>query len=343
MNTPCTRTSRSYGTPLLLLAAGLLAGTVLTACDTTVDLPEEPARAFTMWGALNPRQDTQTVKVFPLGAGLDDVSAEELPATVTSTNLETGRVRTWRDSLVREKAGDRAHVYWAPFSPKYGHSFRIEATSEQQGSASATAAVPPRIDLEVVSILPSGGIGRIKVRVPPSAPEILPRARLYYTVKIGDERPYADDPIETEDVIVTQVLSAPIQQRQDGWLIETRLHTDAREIDNRVNVIRDTLGIPLSDGPGCCKLDLIDLTVEVQIVDRTWSFPDNSLDRTSVTQPGVLSNVENGFGLVGAGYDQWVEVEVPEELGEEAGFRRSFCTKGCEIPPGPDYPRGPRP
>lgn len=331
------RSARSSHTiHLLLLAAGLLTAGALWGCDTAVDLADEPTRAFTLWGAVNPQADTQTIKVFPMGTRLERIKREEFPATLTSENLETGRTRTWRDSLVREKNGRRTHVYWAPFSPEYDHSFRIEASSEEQGTASATPAIPPWVELEVLSIDAFQGV---EVRVPPEAPQVLPRATLYYTVKFGTAQPDAEDPVEPEDVITTVQLTVPVERQGDGWLVETQLDEDAHKVDRRLEYARDTLGIPPREKPGCCKLDLLDFHVEVQIVDRAWTFPGDTLHRASVTQPDALSNVENGFGLVGAGYDQLIEVEVPEEVGEDAGFGAALCSDECY----PDDPVVPPP
>lgn len=314
---------RVPGKTSLLLIGLMWIGGGLAGCDTSVDLADEPSRAFTLWGALTVERDTQTVKVFPMGTRLAPTAGEDLDATFTSEHLESGRTRTWEDSLVTEADGDFAHVFWAPFSPEHGETYRIEVSNTRQGSARAVVTVPAKVDGEVLSLERTNDGIRGAVRIPRSAPEVVPEADLRYRVQIDTPHVDQNPPLNSRDLTRTITLPAPVSRESDGWRVPILLEEDAIRVDDRVAILREELGLGEPRGP-CCRLDLRRLQVGVRIVNEAWSFPGDSLDVTVVSQPDVRSNVENGFGLVGAGYTEWVDVPVGDSLAVEAGFRGDF-------------------
>lgn len=302
-----------------LLLATLIAGlALLGGCDTSVDLPEDPPRAFSMWGTITPERDTQTVKVFPMGAQLTELPAEPLEATFTSENLETGRIRSWRDSVMREADGERVHVYWASFTAEHGHTYRFELADARRGTSRAEVTVPEQVDLELLP--PRPVIGRVQFHIPGDAPNVVPEAELDYLVQIGGANPR--EGLTTNDVRTTVRIRHPISGAGDGWRVQIPLEDHAVTIDGRVGGLRQKYGLTYL-GP-CCKLELVQLTAHVRIVNQEWQFPGDTLGVTPVTQPGVRSNVENGFGMIGAGYTASVVVPVSDSLAKASRFRYVF-------------------
>lgn len=299
---------------LCLLAGGAV------SCDTAVDLPDEPPRAFSMWGALTPDRDTQTVRVFPMGSRLESLPGDTLDARLTSLNLETGRRRVWSDSVVRENDGDNVHVFWAPFTAEHGHTYRVQISDARRGTSRAEVTVPERVELEPLPHAGRRGQIRARVRIPDSAPQVLPRAELDYLVQVGAADPQAG--LLTNDVRTTVQVDNPIESASDGWRIRIPLDEHAVQVDGRVGGLRQRHGL-FYTGP-CCGLDLLMLTVEVTIVNEEWKFPSESLSPTVVAQPGLISNVENGFGLIGGGYEERVIVPVPDSVAKAARFRYDF-------------------
>lgn len=297
-----------------LLLATLLTGlALLGGCDTSVDLPEDPPRAFSMWGTLTPERDTQTVKVFPMGGRLTELPAEPLEATFTSENLETGRIRTWRDSVMRETDGERVHVYWAPFTAEHGQTYRLEIADARRGTSRATVTVPEQVDLELLP--PRPAIGRLQFRIPEHAPNVVPEAELDYLVQIGAADPR--DGLTINDVRTTIRIHHPISG--DGGRIQIPLEDHAFKIESRVGGLRQKYGLTYLGS--CCKLALIQLKARVRIVNESWHYPGDTVSTTPLTPPGQVSNVENGFGLIGAGYYETIVIPVPDSIAREHRFR----------------------
>ena len=68
-------------------------------------------------------------------------------------------------------------------------------------------------------------------------------------------------------------------------------------------------------------LKLLDITLRMVVVNEAWDPPGGRFDPSVLAQPGVLQNVENGYGFVGAGYHLQKNWLPPDEALEAAGFR----------------------
>lgn len=267
-----------------------------------------------MWGALTPQQDTQTVKVFPMGAQLERLSDEKLPGTFTSTDLETGQTRIWSDSVMREPDGDLVHVFGAPFRVQFGHTYRVQMAHAKRGTSWAEVTVPRRVELDPLP--PGGRPGRVRlrVRIPNTAPQVIPQADLEYLVQYDSADPRRG--VTTSDVRQTVHITNPIDRRGEDWMLVIELDEHAISVAGQV---------PFNPSPGpCCNLELIQLKAHVHIVNAAWGFPGDTVTTTTVTQPGVVSNVENGFGLIGAGYTESVIIPVSDSVAKAGRFRADF-------------------
>ncbi len=90
-----------------------------------------------------------------------------------------------------------------------------------------------------------------------------------------------------------------------GWLIQLNVAGDLREIASdlkeRVN-FNETLG-----------LKVIRIEIRLIVANAEWDAPGGDFDPDVLVQPGLLSNVANGFGFVGAGYRHrgvWVPLDT---------------------------------
>ncbi len=60
-------------------------------------------------------------------------------------------------------------------------------------------------------------------------------------------------------------------------------------------------------------LKLTKITIHLIAANADWDPPGDTFDIDVLVQPGTLSNVENGFGFVGAGYrllGTWVPLDT---------------------------------
>jgi hypothetical protein len=119
--------------PVLIL--GLL---YLLGCSEDVVRPERTDLPFSLYGILNPTEDRQAIVVFPVQHSLSPLGQEPLDAVVRSTDLETGEVRVWSDSLISDGESGYGHVFWSDFRPAFARAYRIEAIRSDGATSYAT-------------------------------------------------------------------------------------------------------------------------------------------------------------------------------------------------------------
>ncbi len=252
----------------LVLAAGL------AACDDSIDTPDSLRGTYTLWGALDPTSDVQSIRVVPVTDTIGTTSAAPLPVTVTSTDLQTGAEAAWRDSVVTFSDGSVGHIYRSTFRPAYGSRHRFVVRRPDGSDISALITVPPFVEPVYQTPLLVGG-----VRYPvlwPGAPQ-LNRVLVTYTVQ------------ETSCALaeVTRELVGTSGPVEFGW--QTVIHL--AEDDDTIQRI--------AGGPR--GLRRIRITAEVASED--WRPPGGVFDPDVLAEPGSLGNVRGGFGFVGAAYN----------------------------------------
>ena len=149
------------------------AGMLLLGCDPTVQAIEaSDQHHYSLFGILNPAQDTQWVRVEPLPPPTTGGAPRTLDATVALQNVETGQTWTLRDSLVEVFPDEPQHNFWttAPIAP--GTSYRLVVRGADGDSTWATTTTPEAPPTTVVR-------GAIYL---PCAPEV-PEANLF-TVRV---------------------------------------------------------------------------------------------------------------------------------------------------------------
>ncbi len=290
---PLPTKGRTGGCVLLL---GALLVLLLGGCEEDVTAVLGTEQPFSMFGVLTPQADTQWVRVFSIDDRLEPIPPTPLDARFTSTDLERDETRVWQDSLVREADGMLTHVFWAPFVAAYGRTYRLVAQRSDGAASRVVVAVPPLTDMvlpaqmeQVPPLFP--------VRVVGAAPNLI---RIEVTYRYRFVSPGG---IEQEEI----TFSYDGRQRRvsNGWLVEVNVAQDVRAIET---LLRERTAFDPIVG-----VKVVRLTIRLIVANEAWQPPGGRFDPDVLVQPGTMSNVENGFGFVGAGYRlerRWVPLDT---------------------------------
>lgn len=227
---------------------------------------------------------------------------------MTSTDLDGGDTSSWRDSLIQEEDGRYAHVFWSPFRARFDHTYRLEATGDADRVTRVDVKVPQEASLVLQEPDTSGAEVISRVLVNQEVPRLMRvEVEYYYQYDLRSNVGPRQDPSERN------TLSYDSTQRrvEGGWVVPVNLSQDFR-------TFRDRLREAGKWNPQF-GLVLREMTLRLAVVNESWDPPGGEFDREVVVQPGVMSNVENGFGFVGAGYrlrKRWVpSIEVLKKAG----------------------------
>jgi hypothetical protein len=283
---------------LVLLLAVIVAG-----CADSVDPTYDADKPYTLYGVLDPTADSQALRVVPFAPDLNPREPAPVGAEVTSTDLQTGETVTWRDSLVTFGEGRFGTVYLADFRPTYRHTYRIEARREDGAVSSAEVTVPPFVEpLAQPMETPIGAV--VLSAIWPAAPRLNEAQAVFV---LAD----ADCNTLTEAVPV----SRPAEPFEFGWEVPTDFLEDAR-------LVLDNLA-PNNN------VALLDLRLRAVVSSDDWVPAGGVYDPEVLVDPNALTNVEDGFGFVGAGYVVDVSVTPGFDVVQRGGFRpRGSCVGG---------------
>ena len=289
---------------LLLLLVLFPLAALLAACDdASVDPIIDTGRPFTLWGALDPRADYQGIRVVPIRLQLDAEEGGPADAAVTVEDLGSGETLTLRDSLVRYDNGLTGSVYVGDFRPVYEHRYRVTATRADGAASTAVVTVPPLT--EPIVFLPRSVPGEVVESVFwPEAPR-LNAVSVTYRVRAADCS-FSDVTIDLDD---DEVVPAKI-----GWEAQVPLRSHRDEIFNRLNT---------------SAAALFSITIRGLVADASWKPPFGFPFGSEVlVEPSTLTNVENGFGYVGAGYQTELLWRLDDETLQDLGYAlpdSDFC------------------
>lgn len=296
-----------YGPILLGLAAVLVGCEDNIVHDRAVDIP------FTMYGLLSPDLDTQSVRLYVPEAVPSLGSPEPLDAEVYSVDMESGTRHIWHDSLVTETNGQYGHIFWYPFRVEPGREYRIAAVRPSDGAMSFTdIMIPPPVTVHIdetkaplLQIFVEGGGFRLL------SPEAL------YDVSRPIPHPETG---QFQPVLRYQIEYAGTERRTEtGWSVTFNMIVDAFEVNALYNG-----AICQAPCGGNCAVDYVFLEhigIRVIVGNSDWDVPGGILDPNIISDPELLTNVENGLGFIGAGYELVKELTPSRETVESACFR----------------------
>lgn len=267
---------------ILLTFAPLLLG----ACEDTVDPILKSDRQFTLWGALDMNADVQYLRIIPIRPTLDRSSRDELDVDVQSVHVETGDVVQWRDSVVTFPDGNIGHVFSAPFRIRPNHSYRIEVRSpDSEIVTTATTTIPPLPTAEVFPEIVTSALSPIGENIVGSQkvvwhdvsgqPYLIEQwyrfLELGYLNFVDIKMPYVTFNRYSE---AQRTLSFSLDLKRDRDSLDTKLGLD--------------------------QVRLVGLGMTITVLDDGFVPPGGVFDPDVLVQPGTLSNVTNGFGLIGS-------------------------------------------
>ncbi len=284
----------------LLLSGVLVAFLCLTGCEEDVAGPSGVDAPFSMYGILNPELRTQTVLVAPVEDLLVPESGGALDAVVTSTDLGSGTTYAWRDSVVANATGQLDHIYWADFTPEYGSRHRVEAARSDglQSSVEVNIPEPVRIDEND----PGSRILTVNVSAPSDFSLI--RVDAIYGVRFYDKFE-PGTPCSTPVKHYAFPYKGAEIKTNDGWRIKLNLfiHYETMRSYYHDDVLADIDDLRFRN-PSTDGLALMSLKLDLTVGNPEWNLPEGVSIPNALGHPNILSNVENGYGFVGGGYDE---------------------------------------
>ncbi|MCY4675199.1 MAG: hypothetical protein OXD43_15815 [Bacteroidetes bacterium] len=288
---------------LILLPTIVLVG-ILAACEDSVSPIIDTDRDYTLFGTLDMARDSQFVRVIPIRSSITE-PGDVLDVTVQSIELSTQQTLSWRDSIHTFDNGQIGHIFFAPLRIRPSQTYRIEIIpNDGELITSAETTVPDLPDAEVmdptlVYILTTRLESRQRVLwhgVDRAPFEI---EQWYRFLSLSDFT-YKD----------YQLSYAPISRLLAG-------ETDVWEMDKDLIQDRDTLSTKLELG---AFYRLAGVALRITILDENFIPPGGDYDRELLAQPGTLSNVENGFGLLASVGRFSVEWVLPDSVAQGLGY-----------------------
>lgn len=286
---------------------------ILSGCEEDVTAVVGTEHPFSMWGVLNPLSDTQYVRVFPIEGTLNRGEPMPLDARFVSTDLETGEEELWRDSVLVDERGIVGHVFYAPLTVDYQHTYALAITGGHGATASTEVEVPIRTTLTLVE--PDTSVGVILPGLVLNNPPRLVRNEL--TFGASYIRGFTDGGCP---LYVYRQYSVSyddrIREREDGWWFVVNLREVHGFVETRA--LEDPFYLPpFGITFGFLRFDTI-------VANEAWNPPNGIYDPNVLVEPGTMSNVENGFGFVGAGYRLSRTWTLLNNVVEKSGFRADY-------------------
>jgi hypothetical protein len=289
-----------------------LVSLTLSGCDDTfLDPFENDQRYFTVYGFLDPLQIRQSVRIIPVTRFPEDIRGPAegqafIDARVYTRDLTDSTSTLWTHELKKLGDGSYIHLYHADFLVKPGHTYRLDVIRNDEKRSTATTTVPkPASDKFVLA---SGPVvrGDSTVIQEISLPGIsaLWDLNAVYLVQGPDYIDRTFVPYKT-----------PSGPGLDGlWKYQLNITADQDSIIARAqrfmsNGAIDTLPVTLTS-----------LGVQFRIIDSAWHPLLIEEDVVKLSQPGIASNVINGYGIFGSMGLHREEWEISAQVAKVLGY-----------------------
>lgn len=289
----------------------ILLGIVL-GCEASVSPITGTSKAYSPYGVLTPDLDTQWVRVYPVEDLLTPIDSEPWDLRFTSIDLATGHTRVWQDSIVQEPDSQLVHVYFAPFEAAHGRTYRLRIRDGGGRQTHLTVRIPQRVRIEQHPFDIVGDQVHLPVFVDGEAPNLL---KVVVKYKVQFDMPTTQRSIEDVSTTIPLAYRNHARPVEGGWRIDIRLDQAFETVSKKV---RHRAWV--SDwGTRLLKAELVLL-----VANKEWEPPGGMFDPEVLVEPGMMTNVENGFGFVGGGYTEKEVLEVPDSIAVRAGFRSLY-------------------
>lgn len=281
---------------LWVLVLGLI--WLISSCDSTlIDPFENDQKYYTIFGYLDELSQNHSVRIIPVTRFPERIESptgdgSQIDALVYSTDLSTGEQLRWNHQLRQLDDGMYGHVFTANFIVHPGRTYRLDVVRSDSIITSAETTIP-------------------RFAVPQPIPAASP-----FPYEASMDQGLAREIIlpgiaSPWDIIVTYVLQGSSfrlpygrvgERTPDGnWKFMINTTTDGARI-------RTMLGFGPED-----PLPLFSaMLLQVRVLDSNWDPPKGEFDPEVLAQPGVLSNVTNGYGVWGGvGLFHYVWIPLP--------------------------------
>ncbi|MEX2402156.1 MAG: hypothetical protein WD423_15400 [Rhodothermales bacterium] len=298
-----------------IVSVALISTVVLAGCESGVDPYVGTEEPYTIWGVFDAAADTQKVRVFSIEGepGIDRPSAVD--ASVVSTNLSTGDRVEWTPRTVTYEEGETGHVFWAPFRAQSGHRYRLDVTRSDGNTSTAEVTVPTGVELEINT---SDTRSTLPVRIVGDVPNLLGVEVRYEATNMPPDLVWPPGTVAHPLVFHPVDISyqEELNRIEGGWQFNIQMQRDydlvRREFERNCLVTNGAPGIALR-------------RVELRLVaaDSTWSPPGGAFDPEVLVEPTAMSNIDNGFGFIGAGHVKRLRWTPPRETRLGLGYSES--------------------
>ena len=305
----------------------LVAAALLTSCESSVNPLIGDPRPFTIWGLLDAAADTQRVRIFSIEGESGVDRPGDLDAVVTSTDLESGETLTWRPYQVTYESGVTGHLFEAAFQPVHGRRYRLDVARSDGAVSSATVTVPEKVNFTIERTNTS------------------PKVYVYVNGEgfnlLGVEMRYEATNVPPANVWPTDlkrhpIVFYPVEVSYQGTEEKTRdgVRYDINMVDDFA-IVEETYKSKCLVTEGNPNIALRRVEFHFVAANEAWRPPGGVFDPEVLVEPGALSNVENGYGFLGAGLvvaERWIP---PKSLRDFIGFSSE---EGCSLVPSAGNP-----
>lgn len=279
-----------------LIAFGLLS---LTSCsDTFLDPFENDGRYYSLYGFIDASETVHHLRVIQVTRFAEEILADRpdtrnFDAQVTTTDLTSGETTRWTHQLRQLSDGSYGHIFTGRFLARQGRTYRLEILRSDGKMTTAETTVP-----RFPTTIPNPDRLFFPYEASPdssfSARVILPDIAspwdmtLFYDLQgLNVEVPYGRVGSRTAD---------------GGWAFDVDMQRDSPLMRSFLNL-----------GPADPLPLLHAITLQIRALDSNWDPPGGVFDPEILAQPGVMSNVVDGYGFFGSvGLYQYTWIAPPQ-------------------------------
>lgn len=292
---------------------------VFASCDqeTGIDPFSGQDRYFTVYGYLDVQATDHVLRVIPVRRTPEVIVAPgeaqaAIDAEVRTTDLTTGASTVWTHALTQLDNGEYAHLFHASFIPHGGRVYRLEIERSDGKLTTAETRVPDfpetlQAELGPVQVMGDSVTQSVYLPQIPSPVDV----KMVYQFS-GD----------TQLLLAVSYGRAGTRTADGGWQFTAHLTRDQENVWPRLRDSFITEG--LEGEPQFIARDalrMLGMGIFIQVLDENWNPPAGTFDPDALSQPDVLSNIENGYGFFGSvGYfiRNW---DTSPALSQQLGYR----------------------
>ena len=303
---PAVMLHRLRWIPVLVL---IVAGSFSGCDDTLIDPFNNDERYFTVYGYLDMLETQHHLRVVPVTRFAEDIESTsgefDIDAQVFTTDMMTGTRTQWEHTYALLEDGTFGHVFKAQFLVQANRTYKLEIVRSDGKVTTAETSVPV---VHTATLFEKG-------------PVVFEQdsSFVYQDLHI----PQITSPWEVNLIYLWSIdginrrifvpYGRPGFRTDDGWQMRINLSDDQEAVKENVQWSIDQGMIPNGD-----TYNVNAMGVQIRMLDKSWDPPNGVFDPEVLAQPGIMSNVQNGygfFGSVGLYIEEWNIADLSTALG----------------------------